>query len=101
MTIRNVYRKTLNNVMLSLTGFCALLTVSILFVILAYLVYNGGKSVDFAFFTQLPRSTGESGGGMANAILGSAEIVAIASVIGIPIGFLTGVYLSEWGGALF
>ena len=101
MTARNIYRKTLNNVMLTLTGVCAVLTVSTLFIILAYLVYNGGKSIDFAFFTQLPRGTGESGGGMANAILGSAEIVAIAGLIGIPIGFFTGVYLSEWGGAAF
>ena len=90
MTIRNLYRKSLNNVMLSLTGVCAFLCVSTLFVILAYLVYNGGKSVDFAFFTQLPKSTGEEGGGMANAIVGSAEIVAIASFIGLPIGFFTG-----------
>jgi len=64
-------------------------------------VYNGGKSVDLAFFTQLPKSTGEDGGGMANAIVGSAEIVAIAAFLGLPIGFLTGVYLSEWGGATF
>lgn len=101
MTTRNLYRKSVNNVMLTLTGVCALVTVSTLFVILAYLVYNGGKSVDFDFFTQLPRSTGESGGGMANAILGSAEIVGFAALIGIPVGFFTGVYLSEWGGAAF
>ena len=101
MTVRNLYRKGLNNVMLTLTGVCALVTVSTLFVILAYLVYNGGKSVDLDFFTQLPRSTGETGGGMANAILGSAEIVGFAALIGIPVGFFTGVYLSEWGGAAF
>jgi phosphate transport system permease protein len=101
MTARNIYRKGLNNVMLTLTGLCALVTVSVLFVILAYLVYNGGKSVDLAFFTQLPKGTGELGGGMANAILGSAEIVLIASAIGIPVGFFTGVYLAEWGGAGF
>ncbi len=101
MTARNLYRKSLNNVMLTLTGLCALLAVSVLFVILAYLIYNGGKSVDLAFFTQLPKSTGETGGGMANAIAGSAEIVAFASLIGIPIGFFTGIYLAEWGGATF
>jgi phosphate transport system permease protein len=101
MTARNIYRKSVNNVMLTLTGVCAFLCVSTLFVILAYLVFNGAASVDLAFFTQLPRGTGELGGGMANAILGSAEIIAIASVIGIPIGFFTGIYLSEWGGAGF
>lgn len=101
MTVRNIYRKGLNNLMLTLTGLCALLTVSTLFVILAYLVYNGGKSVDLNFFTKLPKSPGEEGGGMANAILGSAEIVGIASLIGIPFGFFTGVYLAEWGGKTF
>jgi phosphate transport system permease protein len=101
MTVRNIYRKSLNNVMLTLTGVCAFATVATLFAILAYLVYNGATSVDVAFFTQLPKGTGELGGGMANAILGSAEIVAIASAIGIPVGFFTGVYLAEWGGAAF
>lgn len=98
MTARNLYRKSLNNVMLSLTGVCAFLTVSTLFIILAYLVYNGASSVNLDFFTKLPRATGESGGGMANAIVGSAEIVGFAALVGIPVGFFTGVYLSEWGG---
>lgn len=101
MTIRNLRRKAVNNVMLTLTGVCAFLTVSTLFVILAFLVYNGGKSVDLNFFTKLPLAPGELGGGMANAILGSAEIVAVAALIGVPIGFFTGVYLSEWGGQGF
>jgi phosphate transport system permease protein len=101
MTTRNRRRKVLNNVMLTLTGVCAFLTVSTLFLILGYLVYNGGKSVDLNFFTQLPRSPGELGGGMANAIVGSAEVIAIASLIGLPIGFLAGVYLSEFGGKTF
>ena len=98
MTARNIYRKTLNNVMLSVTALCALVTVSTLFVVLAYLVYNGASSVNLDFFLKLPRATGETGGGMANAILGSAEIVGFATLIGVPIGFFTGVYLSEWGG---
>ena len=57
MTFRNFRRKALNNVMLSITGIFAFITVSSLFLILAYLVYNGGKSVDLDFFTQLPKST--------------------------------------------
>jgi phosphate transport system permease protein len=101
MSFRNIWRKSLNNVMLSVTGIFAFITVSSLFLILAYLVYNGGKSVDLDFFTQLPKSTGESGGGMANAIVGSAEIVVFAAVIGLPVGFFTGIYLAEWGGATF
>ena len=101
MTFRNFRRKALNNVMLSITGVFAFITVSSLFLILAYLVYNGGKSVDLDFFTQLPKSTGEVGGGMANAIVGSAAIVGFAALIGLPIGFFTGVYLAEWGNATF
>lgn len=101
MTSRNQRRNLLNNVMLTLTGVCAFLTVSTLFLILGYLIYNGGKSVDLNFFTQLPKSPGELGGGMANAIVGSAEVVFIASLIGLPIGFLAGVYLSEFGGKTF
>ncbi len=84
--------------MLTLTAVCAFVTVATLFLILAYLVYNGGKSLNFAFFTKLPLAPGETGGGMANAIVGSAEIIALATIIGIPIGFLAGIYLSEWGG---
>jgi phosphate transport system permease protein len=101
MTTRNRRRKWLNNFMLTLTGVCAFLTVSTLFLILGYLVYNGGKSVDLDFFTKLPLPTGQEGGGMANAIVGSAEIVFIASLIGLPIGFFAGVYLSEFGGKTF
>jgi phosphate transport system permease protein len=98
MTFRNQRRKVVNNVMLTLTGVCAFLTVSTLFLILGYLVYNGGKSLDLNFFTKLPLSTGELGGGLANAIVGSGEIILLASLIGLPIGFMAGVYLSEFGG---
>ena len=89
-------RRWTNNIMLTFTGVCAVLAVSSLFVILGYLVYNGGKSLDFNFFTKLPTSPGTEGGGMANAILGSGEIVALAAMIGIPVGFFAGVYLSEF-----
>lgn len=90
------WRKFVNKVMLSLSGLCALIAVSALFVILAFLLYNGSKSLDWNFFTQLPKATGEVGGGMANAIVGSLQMVGIASLIGIPIGFIAGIYLSEF-----
>jgi len=101
MTARNRRRNAVNNVMLTLTGICAFLTVTSLALILAYLVYNGGKSVNFDFFTKLPLSPGQEGGGMANAIVGSAEIVLLASLIGLPIGFFAGIYLAEYGGKTF
>ena len=101
MTTRNKRRNLVNNVMLTLTGVCAFLTVSTLFLILGYLIWNGGKSVSLDFFTKLPLPPGQDGGGMANAIVGSAEIVFLASLIGLPIGFFAGIYLSEFGGKTF
>jgi phosphate transport system permease protein len=98
MTSRNARRNAVNNIMLTLCGICAVVTVSTLFVILAYLIYNGGKSVNLNFFTRLPLPPGEVGGGMANAIVGSAEIVLLATLIGLPIGFMSGIYLAEFGG---
>jgi phosphate transport system permease protein len=93
-----IWRKTLNVTMLSLTGLCALLTVSVLFFILGYLVWNGGKDLSWNFFTRLPTPVGEAGGGMANAIVGSLKLLLLAALFGVPIGLLGGVYLAEFGG---
>ena len=98
---RTVWRKSLNYVMLSLTGIAALGVVSILFFILGYLIWNGGKSLNWNFFTQLPKPVGESGGGMANAIVGSLKLLMLAALMGLPVGLLTGVYLAEFGGKTF
>ncbi len=101
MNFRSIWRKSLNFVMLSLTGVCALFTVSVLFFILGYLLWYGGKSLNWAFFTELPKPVGEIGGGMANAIVGSGKLILLASMLGIPIGILGGVYLAEFGGQTF
>jgi len=98
MSIRLIWRKTLNVVMLSLTGLCALLTVSALFFILGFLVWNGGKDLSWSFFTHLPAPVGEEGGGMANAIVGTMKLLLLAALFGVPIGLLGGVYLAEFGG---
>ena len=90
------WRKLVNNVMLGLTGVCTLVTVSALFLILGYLLYYGASSLDWNFFTKLPLAPGEIGGGMANAIVGSLQIIAVASLIGLPIGFIAGIYLAEF-----
>jgi phosphate transport system permease protein len=68
---------------------------------LGYLVYNGWRSVDWDFFTKLPKSPGETGGGMANAIVGSVQIILLATIAGLPVGFMAGIYLSEFGGRTF
>jgi phosphate transport system permease protein len=98
MSARLAWRKSLNVFMLSLTGLCALLTVSVLFFILGYLMWNGGKDLSWSFFTRLPAPVGEEGGGMANAILGSLKLLLLAALFGVPIGLLGGVYLAEFGG---
>jgi phosphate transport system permease protein len=94
-------RNLINAIMLATTGICTVITVSVLFLILGFLVVNGWRSVDWNFFTKLPLASGEVGGGMANAIVGSGVLILIAAVIGIPFGFLGGIYLAEFGGKTF
>jgi phosphate transport system permease protein len=65
--------------------------------VFGYLIYKGFGSINWAFLTQTPKPVGEPGGGMANAIAGSAFILMIASVFGVPIGIGAGIYLAEYG----
>jgi len=85
--------------MLTTTGVCAAVAVATLFFILGYLVYHGGTSINWNFFTKLPVPVGETGGGMANAIIGSAKLLLVACLFGIPIGFLGAIYLAEFSGS--
>jgi phosphate transport system permease protein len=68
-----------------------------LIAILGYLIYKGASSLNWAFFTHIPAPVGEKGGGMANAIAGSGVVLALASLLGIPVGIGAGVYLAEYG----
>ena len=77
----------------------ALLVIAPLGLVFFHLLVNGASSVNWAFFTHLPKPVGEAGGGMVNAIVGSLELLGLASIIGIPIGVLGGVYLGEYGSA--
>ncbi len=99
MSGRLRWRKFVSGFMLAMTGVCALITVSVLFFVLGDLVLHGGASINWNFFTKLPTPVGEAGGGMANAIVGSAKLLALASLIGVPIGFFGGVYLAEFSGS--
>ena len=98
MSLRTIWRKSLNVTMLSLTGACTLITVSVLFFILGYLIYNGGKDLSWNFFTKLPAPVGETGGGVANAIVGTGKLLILALLFGVPIGVMAGVYLAEFSG---
>jgi phosphate transport system permease protein len=74
-----------------------LLVVAPLVAIFIYLVYKGASSLSWAFFTDVPKPVGEAGGGMANAIAGSAILLAVGSLIGIPVGISGGIFLAEFG----
>src|SRR3984893_16843539 len=84
--------------MLPMSGVCAVVAVAVLFFILGYLVYHGSTAINWNFFTKLPSPPGETGGGMANAILGSGKLLLLAALIGVPIGFLGAIYLAEFSG---
>jgi phosphate transport system permease protein len=94
----NKARRTATNYFISGLSVLATIVVIIpLIAILFYLVYKGASSLNLAFFTRPPAPVGESGGGMANAIVGSGIILMLASLMGIPIGIAAGVYLAEFG----
>jgi phosphate transport system permease protein len=99
MTVSNHnWRKFKNVFMQTLTFVCAILVVLPLVLVFYHLIKEGFTSINLAFFTQLPKPVGETGGGMGNAIAGTFILLAQAAVIGVPIGVLGGVFLSEYGG---
>jgi phosphate transport system permease protein len=91
-------RKALSVVMLGFTAVFTVLCISLLLSVLGYLLVKGGSALNVAFFTELPKPVGETGGGMGNALVGSAKLLAIAAVTGLPLGLLAGLYLSEFAG---
>jgi phosphate transport system permease protein len=91
------WRRFKSAFMLTLTGACTALTLGVLFFILGYITYHGVAALDWNFLTKLPKPVGETGGGMANAIVGTVKLLIIAVLIGVPVGFIGGVYLSEYG----
>jgi phosphate transport system permease protein len=96
-----IWRRVVNTLMFGFTALCTLLTVATLFFILGALIYHGARSLNWAFFTRLPVPVGETGGGMANAIVGTAKLLLLTILMGVPAGFIGGVYLAEFGGAVF
>jgi phosphate transport system permease protein len=97
----NMRRYLVDHLATALSWLAAALVLVPLLAIFGYLVYRGIGSLDWAFFTQIPKPVGESGGGMANAIIGSGVILCIASLIGVPLGIGSGVYLAEYGRGRF
>jgi phosphate transport system permease protein len=89
-------RSATNHVVTSLAIVSTLVVLVPLVAILGYLIYKGASSLNPAFFTHVPVPVGETGGGMANAIVGSGVILGLASLMGIPLGIGAGVYLAEY-----
>jgi phosphate transport system permease protein len=97
MRINNARRTATNYFISGLSILATVIVIVPLIAILFYLVYKGASSLNLAFFTHIPAPVGEQGGGMANSIVGSAIILALASLMGIPVGIAAGVYLAEFG----
>ncbi len=95
----HTWRKIKSTLACGIAFVSAVLVVTPLGLVFFHLVINGASSVNWDFFTKLPAPVGAVGGGMVNAIVGSLELLALAGVIGIPIGVLGGVYLAEYGSA--
>lgn len=89
-------RRMVNMIMTGLTASCAIFATVILVAILGYIAYQGFSSLSIEFLTDTPKPVGE-GGGIGNAIVGSAMMTFLAAVIGLPIGIAAGVYLAEYG----
>lgn len=96
-TNRHRRRKFTNAFMQALTCGCALLVVVPLCLVFYHVIKSGIGAINWAFFTQLPKPVGEAGGGMANAIVGTFELLGLAALLGVPIGVLGGIFLAEYG----
>lgn len=88
-------RKLINFIGLVTAAGCVLLAVVPLGAMLFYVLQQGGSALNWDFFTQLPRPTGETGGGMSQAILGTLYLIVLASAIGLPVGLMSGIYLAR------
>ncbi|HEX3435631.1 MAG TPA: phosphate ABC transporter permease PstA [Pseudacidobacterium sp.] len=92
-----VWRIFANHAASTLAVLSTILVIAPLVAIFIYLLYKGASSLNLAFFTQIPKPVGETGGGMANAIVGSAVLLAIGSLLGVPLGIGAGIFLAEFG----
>ncbi len=94
----NRYRRAAANHLASgLAVASTIIVIAPLVAIFAYLIFKGASSLNLAFFTQIPKPVGESGGGMANAIVGSGILLGVGSIIGVPLGIGAGIFLAEYG----
>ena len=93
----SIFRRFANQLATVAAVSSAVMVIAPLLAIFGYLLYKGFGSINIAFLTNTPRPVGEAGGGMANAIIGSIFILAIGSLIGVPLGIGSGIYMCEYG----
>src|SRR5438045_1353417 len=96
---RHTWRKLKSAFASSMSFIAALLVIAPLGLVFYHLLMSGISSINLDFFAHLPKPVGEAGGGMANAIIGSGVLLALAAAMGVPVGVLGGVYLAEYGTA--
>jgi phosphate transport system permease protein len=96
-TTNRLMRSFVNGTATSLAVISTLLVIAPLVAIFVYLLVKGASSLNLAFFTQIPKPVGETGGGMANAIVGSGILLMVGSIIGVPMGIGAGIFLAEFG----
>lgn len=97
MNVRRLRRRVVSGLMTGLVGALSFVAVLALLLILGHLVAKGASSLDWSFFVKTPVPAGQTGGGVAHAIVGTVLIVGVAALIGVPIGIGTGLYLAEYG----
>ena len=90
-------RRLLSGVMIGLMGLAMLIATCLLLAVLGYVLLQGGGALTPDFLLHTPRPVGEPGGGMANAIVGTLVLVALAGLVGLPVGIATGIFLAEYG----
>lgn len=96
LSLRDRRRKITNNIWLGILTLISFIAIAPLFIIFSYVIFKGASGLSLSFFTEIPRPMGETGGGMFNAICGSAILVLLACIIGVPWGIAAGIYLAEY-----
>jgi phosphate transport system permease protein len=101
MTLRDVRRRVVSNVMMVLCIGSVLVALVPLAMILFFVVGQGAQALDVSFFTETPKPVGEPGGGMANAIVGTITLCGLGALFAVPVGVLRGLYIAEYPGSRF
>jgi phosphate transport system permease protein len=96
---RDSRRRAVSNAVVVLCGLAVVLALIPLALILFYVLKQGFSSLNWDFFTKMPKPVGEVGGGMANAMVGTLILIGLASLVAVPVGLVAGIYLSEYRGS--